>query len=103
MPPRIIQFTTTAGKAYEDTSFVTGDSPRVIEVEDDLANKIGQAGWFINDGPGDIQVAIQNNEQSVYSDAFTTKSGEMYQLNGLNIRRVRLTWVANSAYRFFIS
>ena len=102
MPPRFIQHTTAVGQFYEDTSFVTGDSPLVIEVRDDLSNKVGQAGWFINDGPGDIQVAIQNNEQSSYSDAFTTKSGEMYQLNGLNIRRVRLTWVADSAYRFFI-
>ena len=102
MPSRMVQFTTTAGKAYEDTSFVTGDSPRTIEVRDDLANKVGNAGWFINDGPGDIQMAIQNNEQSGYSDNFTTKSGEMFALNGLNIRRVRLTWVSNSSYRFFI-
>ena len=103
MPPRIIQFTTTAGKVYEDTSFVTSESPRTIEVRDDLGNKPGNAGWFINDGPGDIQVEIQNNEQSGYGDAFTTKSGEMFALNGLNIRRVKLTWVSDSAYRFFIS
>ena len=103
MPPRTVQFVTTAGQFYEDTSFATGDSPLVIEVRDDLSNKPGQAGWFINDGAGDIQIAMQNNEQSGYGDNITTKSGEMYQLNGLNIRRFRITWVADSAYRFYIS
>lgn len=102
MPLRFNQYTTTANQSYEDTNFVAGDSPRVIEVRNDLGNKPGQAGWFINDGAGDINMEIQNNEQSIYGDAFTTKSGEMFQLNSLNIRRVRLTWVADSAYRFFI-
>ena len=101
MPPRIIQHTTTVGQSYEDTSFVTGDSPRVLEIRDDLSNKPSQAAWFINDGAGDIQIEIQNNEQSGYSDAFTTKTGEMFQLNGLNIRRVRLIWVSDSSYRAF--
>ena len=102
MPLRIVQHTTTAGQSYEDTNFVTGDSPRTIEIRDDLGNKPGNAGWFINDGPGDIQVEIQNNEQSGYSDAFTSKTGEMFALNGLNIRRIRLTWVSDSQYRLFM-
>ncbi len=103
MPPRIIQHTTTAGKSYEDTSFVTGESLRVLEIRDDLANKPSQAAWFINDGPGDIQLELQNNEQSGYGEAFTTKTGEMFQFNGLNIRRVRLTWVSDSSYRGYFS
>jgi len=102
MPPRFIQHTTTVAKAYEDTSFVTGESPRTIEIRDDLGNKPGQAGWFINDGAGNIQVEIQNNEQSGFSDAFTTQSGEMFSLNGLNIRRIRITWVSDSSYRLFM-
>jgi len=65
MPPRTVQFTTTKAKSYEDTSFVTGDSPRVLEIRDDLSNKVGNAGWFINDGPGDILIELQNNDGGI--------------------------------------
>jgi len=102
MPSRTIQFTTTKTKAYEDTSFVTGDSPRVLEVRDDLSNKPANAGYFINDGNGDIIVQIYNNDQNDYGDQHTIKAGEMVQLNGLNIRRIKLTWVTNSAYRILV-
>ena len=101
MPVHFVQFTTTSIKVYEDTSFVTSESPRILEIRDDLANKPANIGIFINDGAGDILIAIQNDERSDYGDNFTTKNGDMLTLNGLNIRRIRLTWGSNSSYRSF--
>ena len=87
-------------QSYEDTSFVTGDSPRVIDFETD-AGRISKAGWMINDGDGDIKVEI-SLDGLVYGGQFTMKLGEAIDFAGIGVSKLRLVWVSNSAYRIFL-
>lgn len=87
-------------KAYEDTSFVTGDSPVVLDFEGDTGRR-SKAGWFINDGDGDIKVEL-SRDGLVYGDQFTTMLGETIDFGGIGVSKVRLTWVQNSSYRIFM-
>lgn len=102
MANRILQFSIAKNKVYQDSSFTQSESPRVLEVETDLGRP-ANFGFIICDGAGDITMEIQNKEQDGYGDSFTFKDGETILLNGLNIKRMRLTWVSNSAYRLLLA
>ena len=86
--------------AYEDTSFVTGESPRVLDVNTDLTRN-GVDGYIVNDGAGNIKVEISNNGSS-YGGQHTLKKGDIMDLRNLDIDSIRITWVANSAYRILV-
>lgn len=85
---------------YEDTSFVTGDSPAVLDVNTDLGRD-GREAQVTNDGPGNITVEISNDGAS-FSPALTLKSGERLAVDNLRIDTIRLTWVTDSAYRVVV-
>lgn len=87
--------------SYEDTSFVTGDSPAVLDVVTDLG-RIAHEGYVINDGPGDIRVEL-SYDASTYGGLHTLKNGETLSFNNLKIKRIRLTWIDNSAYRVMVA
>ena len=87
-------------KTYSDTSFVTGDSPAVVDVNTDLARD-GRSFTFINDGAGDIGIEV-SNDGITYSDIWTTRAGEQFGLGDVAIDSIRLTWVADSAYRLMV-
>ncbi len=87
-------------KSYEDTSFVTGDSPVVFDVNSDLGRD-GRECLVVNDGPGDFTLAI-SNDGIAFSDEMTLKSGESRSFTNLQIDRIRLTWVDDSAYRVVV-
>lgn len=99
MALRTIQFGLGKSKAYEDTSFVTGDSPRTLDIRTDMGRP-SNFGYVLNDGPGDFTIAVMNNERGEFGDEHTIKDGDMINLNNANIRQVRITWVSNSSYRF---
>lgn len=86
--------------SYEDTSFVTGDSPAVLDVFTDLG-RVGEGGYIINDGEGSFTVEISDNG-TAYGGVHTLKAGEIMTLDGLMVNRIRLTWVSNSSYRVLI-
>ena len=86
-------------KHYVDTSFVTGESGRVLDFNTDLSRN-AHNGYFINDGAGDIDIELSENS-TTYGDKITLKDGESFSLKGRNIDSLRITWVANSAYRVF--
>ena len=86
--------------SYEDTSFVTGDSPAVLAIRTDLGRN-GHDGYIINDGAGNIQVEISNDGTN-YGGIHTIKVDEILKLAGLTISRIRLTWVSDSSYRCFV-
>lgn len=93
----------TPGSNYvsaEDTSFVTGDSPQVVDANTALARN-GQEGFVINDGPGDILIDI-SEDGAVYGQVVRLKSGEVMDLAGANVNKLRFTWVSDSAYRVFV-
>ena len=76
-------------KVSEDTSFVAGDSPVVIDVNDALGVN-GDNGYIVVDGAGDILVEISHVGTS-YLSQFTMKSGEVFSLQGMDVDTIRLT------------
>lgn len=84
-------------KAWSDTSFVTGDSPVTLDVNAGLGRN-GNAGFIANDGPGNISVQTSWNGTD-WGDAFVLKAGEVFPIDGLSVDSIKLTWVADSAYR----
>lgn len=87
--------------SYEDINFVTGDSPIVFDTFTDLG-RICHEGYIINDGSGDILVEFSTNGTD-YGGQHTLKSGEQLVLNNLKIKKIKLTWVADSAYRVLVA
>lgn len=85
---------------YEDTSFVTGDSPIVLDVNTDLGRN-GVDGYIINDGAGDFTVEFSDDGAS-YGSIHTIKKGEVMDLKFLDVDSIRITWIADSAYRVLV-
>lgn len=85
---------------YEDTLFETGETGRVLDVNTDLGRN-AHDGYFICDGGGDIKVEI-SDDGLIYGGLHTLKSGEMLGFSKLDIDRIRLTWVSDSAYRCLV-
>lgn len=86
--------------SYEDTSFVTGDSPVVLDVNTDLSRD-GRECSITNDGAGAFTFAISNDGAS-WSPEVTMKTGEVAAFSSLRIDSIRITWVADSAYRVVV-
>lgn len=87
--------------SYEDSDFVTGDSPIVFDVFTDLG-RIGHKGYIVNDGPGEIKLE-NSSDGTVYGGQHTIKEGEVFVLDDLKIKKLRLTWVNDSAYRALVA
>ncbi|MDE2104269.1 MAG: hypothetical protein KGL39_43935 [Patescibacteria group bacterium] len=86
----------------ENTNFVAGDSPHVIDVYGGLNNKLGNRGYIQVDGAGDILVNIAHHS-GVYTNQFTVKTRESFDLSGLDIRTIKLTHSGtDSAYRVHV-
>lgn len=92
--------TVIAGRnvSYRDTSFVVGDSPVTLDVNNDLGRN-GCKGWILNEGPGDIQVEISDNNGTNYGGAIIIHSADVLSLDGWDVDRIKITWIANSAYQ----
>lgn len=84
-------------KVYEDTSFVVGDSPVVLDMFGDTGRR-SVDGYIICDGPGDILVEITRNGLT-YGPQFTMKKGERFSMLRIDCDSIRLTHSADSAYR----
>lgn len=87
-------------KEYEDTSFVTGESPRVLDVLTDLGRN-AHDGYIVNDGDGDVKVEISDDGTS-WGGQHTLKKDEWLPLFMLDIAKIRLTWVADCGYRIMV-
>jgi len=84
-------------KVYEDTNFVTGDSPQTHDFNSD-AGRNATDGYIICDGPGNIKVDY-SRDGITFGEQWTMKKGEKVSLLRLDIDKIRITWVADSAYR----
>ncbi len=85
-------------KAYEDTSFVAGDSPQTHDFNNDKGRNAID-GYIICDGSGNIQVDVSRDGLS-YGDKWTMKKGERVNLLHFDIDKIRVTHTgADSAYR----
>ncbi len=87
-------------KAYEDTSFVSGDSPATHSFNTDTGRNAID-GWLICDGAGNVQIDF-SQDGVTFGDKFTVKKGEVVDLLRLNINKIRVTHVSDSAYRIFL-
>ena len=98
---RVPDAQTTRGRSvsYEDTSFLVGDSPVVLDVNTDLARN-GRDGYIAVDGLGSISVEISDNGVD-FGGVHIVKNGEILGLTGVDIDSIRLTWISDSAYRVF--
>ncbi len=84
-------------KTFEDTSFVSGDSPASLDCNAALSRNATEFN-VQNDGAGDFTVSISNDGAS-FGDEKTVKANEVYAIDGLSIDTIRITRVADSAYR----
>ena len=98
---RVATFVDGSTVAYEDTDFVTGDSPVVLDVLTDTG-RLGHEGYILNDGAGNILVEI-SKDGTDYGGSHTLKWGEQLNLSNLKINRIRLTWQEDSSYRALIA
>ena len=85
-------------KAFEDTNFVIGSSPATHDFNA-AAGRNAIGGWIICDGVGNIQVDFSRDGISFSGDKWTMKKGERVNLENLDIDKIRVTHVTNSAYR----
>lgn len=85
---------------FEDTNFVSGDSPVTLDLNDALTrNAIN--GTIINDGPGDFTVAFSENGED-FGDEIRMETQEQIDFEGISVDRLKITWVADSAYRVVV-
>ena len=84
-------------KIFEDTSFVLGDSPATLDVNAALGRNATEF-TVINDGAGDFTVSI-SNDGVAFGDEHTMKNGETYSIENISVDSIRITHVADSAYR----
>ena len=86
-----------SNKVYEEAAFEAGDSPAVHDFFAD-AGRVATRGYIICDGAGNIQVDVSRDGIN-YDDKWTMKSGQSVTLDGMYIKKIRVTRVADSAYR----
>ncbi len=84
-------------KAYEDAAFVVGSSPVILDFNTDLGRNAVK-GSVVNDGPGDFTVAL-SPDGSAFGDEMRLTQDDFISLDGMSVDSVRITHVADSAYR----
>jgi len=82
---------------FEDTSFVTGDSPVTLDLNTALGRNATQ-GYIINDGAGNFTVSF-STDGIAFGDAITMKKNEILEFEKISVDSIKITWVSDSAYR----
>ena len=88
-------------QTFEDTSFVTGDSPVTLDCKTALGRN-AVSGYVINDGVGNFTIATTPDGTN-YGDEGTLKKNESYHFTDASIDSIRITWVADSSYRVAVT
>lgn len=98
---RIMQLIQGLNKSYEDSNFIAGDSPVVLDFYTDMGYNAIQ-GWITCDGPGDVLVSFSRDGTN-YGESWTMKQGENTTLMGIDIATLKLEHTgADSAYRVWL-
>ncbi|MHC4123656.1 MAG: hypothetical protein ACYSSI_08805 [Planctomycetota bacterium] len=84
-------------KIYEDTNFVSGDSPAILDFNTDLGRNATE-GTIINDGLGDFTIAF-SSDGITYGEAAIVKEGESADFEKKSYSKLKITWISNSSYR----
>ena len=88
----------------EGAQFLTGASPRILDVAKDMGQIADGGSIFIPQATGNnMFVEIETNEGQ-WETQFTVYKGESFPLENFNlIKRIRLTWIANTDFRIIAS
>jgi len=85
---------------YEDTSFVTGESPVTLDFNTDLGGANSTQGFVINDGDGNFTVEFSTNGIFSGTDAITMKNNEILKWSNISVDSIKITHSGtDSAYR----
>jgi len=82
---------------FEDTSFVTGDSPATLDINAALGRN-ATSGYIVNDGAGNFTVSF-SVDGAAFGDEITLKKNEVLNWDNQSVDTIRITWVSDSAYR----
>lgn len=82
---------------FEDTNFLTNDSPVTLDINTALGTNATTT-TVINDGPGSFSVQYSTDGVS-FGDSITLKQREQLELRKVSVDSIKITWIANSAYR----
>lgn len=82
---------------FEDTNFQAGDSPATLDLNTALGRNATE-GSVLNDGPGNFTVAFSTNG-SDFGDEITVEINESVPFENISVDSMRITHVADSAYR----
>jgi len=90
----------TVPESFEDTAFVTGRSPAVHDVNAVLGRN-GVDGFIINDGNGKLYYQISSDGISFGSKNMLLTE-EKVVFSNWDIDSIKITWVADTAYRVLV-
>jgi len=85
---------------FQDTNFVTGDSPVTLDLNVALGRNATK-GTIINDGTGNFTVSFSNNGTD-FGDEITLKNNDILNFDKISVDSLRITWVADSSYRVLV-
>ena len=94
--------------AYEQTSFASLATVVVLDVYSSLASLrpngeqyIGHSGYITNDGAGDFACEFSADGTN-YGGYHTLYGGEELEFENINIRKIRLTRISETAFRILV-
>ncbi len=81
---------------FEDSSFVTGDSPADLDINAALGRNATK-GYIDNDGAGEITVAF-SIDGATFGDAIRLKKRKILRFDNISIDTMRVVWVSDTSY-----
>jgi hypothetical protein len=82
---------------FEDSNFVTGDSPTDLDINTELGRN-ARKGYIDNDGTGEITVAFRTTGSGAFGDAIRLKKRKILRFDNISTDTIRVTWVSDTSY-----
>lgn len=87
--------------ASEDSNFVSGDSPVVLDINSELLTNSVDGQIYCTSNAHGIYVEFSSDGTN-YGNKFTIIPGEKFSLFGLKIKKIRISHIgSDSSYRVF--
>lgn len=90
---------------YEDEEFTAGDSPRELEITDDLG-RAGRGGTVICDGPGGLRLERSDTPPGgvrVYGGGWTVRAGETLKIVNATVHAIKVVHTGtDTGYRIVV-
>jgi hypothetical protein len=82
---------------FEDSSFLTGESPRELDINAALGRNATK-GYIDNDGTGEITVAFRITGSGTFGDAIRLKKKKILRFDNISVDTIRVAWVSDTSY-----